>query len=635
MSLRRWLLVLLILPLILVAGQAIGLFALSQATQRAQSAANDVSALYSNVAALGTNVFEAQIQAHAFLLTHDPHNSAEAENLKQAVRDQFARLAAGTRSEPELAAQVPELERLAERLLASPARASDANTAGIEAFGIAQKRFADVAYQRRAQLLSDLNRLWSVSTGVLVFAVSFGLLLTIVLAIVAQRHLAARIERVAQHAGSYANGGPVSGSSFVEGNDEIARLDEALRLMAETISKREAELRSALRDAEAASRAKSDFVATMSHEMRTPLNGVIGMSELLLESPLSEAQREYAHTMQTSSRLLLGVINDILDFSKITAGKLAIESNDIELQSLVASVVGVFSAEARQKGLIVSTLVAPDVPRAVRGDELRLRQILTNVVGNAVKFTAEGAVTVTVTAAGAASADRVPVTFEIADTGIGVPASMTDAIFEPFQQVDASKTRRYGGTGLGLTISRRLAELMGGSIALREAPGGGSVFSIVIPFAPAQPPTVPTIRAETTGGIPPSAGRPEHVLVVEDNEINQRVATRLLQRLGLEPQIAANGQEALGKLERAHYDLVFMDLQMPVMDGFEASTEVRRREAGAGQHVPIIAMTANALPEDRDACLAAGMDDHVAKPVTLAELRRVLARWLPENGSRT
>jgi signal transduction histidine kinase/ActR/RegA family two-component response regulator len=644
MSLRKWLTTLILMPLILVVCQAVGLLALAQATRGAERDGERVSELYSSVAQVTTSLLQADVQARAFAVTHDPHNLDTYIGATQALQFQFSQLYAQSQAEPVLARQIPELQRLADvqvnhldaivRLTqrkGATLTASEADTRGIELFSIAQKHFADVAYDIRAQRLAGLERLWNVSIGVLVFAAVCGLIVTVALALLAQRHIARRIESVERHARSYASGLGSPDAPAVGGDDEIARLDGALRTMADTIAAREGELRLALKEAQAASQAKSAFVATMSHEIRTPLNGVIGMTELLLESPLSTRQQEYAETIRTSSDLLLDVINDILDFSKISAGAVSLKSNVLGVESLLHSATSLFSAQAREKGLEIRTLIAESVPQSLEGDELRLKQILVNLVGNAVKFTPSGSVTVTVSA-DAPAGERTMVSFAIADTGIGVPESMRSTIFEPFQQADMSKTRPFGGTGLGLSISRQLVTMMDGTLSLRSPSTGGSIFSFTIPFrtmpVAAERAAVATVAAPSAR--PVTATRPESVLLVEDNEINQRVATRLLQRLGLEPHIAANGREALDALERTSFDLVLMDLQMPVMDGFEASTELRRRELHSGGHIPIVAMTANALPEDREACFAVGMDDHVAKPVTLTELRRVLHRWLPE-----
>jgi two-component system, sensor histidine kinase len=362
---------------------------------------------------------------------------------------------------------------------------------------------------------------------------------------------------------------------------------------------------------------ESQFAALLSHEMRSPLNGILGTSELLMETTLSDLQREYVQTIHASGEVLLGVIDDIFEFSNISASRVALTMAPIELIPLLQSVVANFSAAALEKSIGISLSVHPNVPRIVTGDARRLRQILVHIIGNAVKFTTDGFVAITVTA------ERRPagaVTFEIADTGAGVPDAMKETIFEAFAQADMSTTRRFGGTGLGLAIARELLRLMKGTIALRDAPGGGSVFSFTIPFE-ALNLELPVVTGKS---------RPERVLLVEDNAINQRVATRLLQRLGLQPDVVVNGHEALAALAGTRYDLVLMDLQMPVMDGLEASAEIRRREASTGAHVPIVAITANALPEDRTACIAAGMDDHVAKPISLANVRRIIARWLPE-----
>jgi signal transduction histidine kinase/CheY-like chemotaxis protein len=637
-SFRGWLRTLVLLPLVLVVCQATGLLILAKSTQDTEQHVNRISALYSDVVYLETTLLQADVQARSFAVTHNPDNRDAYADLKQTLQYQFLALAADSAGEPILAAHIPGLQRLADTLLshldanvrtstqASPVPASPgADATEIEVFAIAQKRFADDAYVLRSQQLDALGRLWSVSSYVLVGAAAAGLVLTVILVGLAQRHLARRIERVARRAALYTSGTTDTDMPLVEGRDEIARLDAALRTMADTLARREADLRTALLDAEAASRAKSAFVATMSHEIRTPLNGVIGMSELLAESPLSGQQLEYAQMIHSSSESLLVLINDILDFSKLSAGSLELDVRDVFVAPLVRSVVALFAADIKKKSLDVRIAIASDVPAAIVGDELRLRQILLNVFGNAVKFTPAGSIVLSVTAS-AADGGRVLLTFTVADTGLGIPEAMREQIFAPFQQADTSTTRRFGGTGLGLSISRDLVALMGGTIAVREAPGGGSVFTITVPFERSQATEQPAAPIERQ--LPPPAVRSGHVLLVEDNETNQRVASRLLQRLGLRPDIAANGREALDALETIHYDLVLMDLQMPVMDGFEATLEVRRRETLSGEHIPIVAMTANALPEDRRACQAAGMDDHVAKPVTLAELRRVIDRWL-------
>jgi CheY-like chemotaxis protein len=367
---------------------------------------------------------------------------------------------------------------------------------------------------------------------------------------------------------------------------------------------------------------ESQFAALLSHEIRSPLNGILGTSELLMETTLSDLQREYVETIHASGETLLGVIDDIFEFSNISAGRLALSLAPVALAPLLQSAVDAFSGPAQAKGIAIGLSVRPNVPRTVAGDAHRLRQILVHIIGNAVKFTSSGGVAITVTAE-RAPGGQVPVTFEVADTGPGVPEAMKATIFDAFAQADMSTTRRFGGTGLGLAIARELITLMNGTIGVRDAPGGGAVFSLTIPFEAL------TLAPPVVTGI----SRPERVLLVEDNAVNQRVATRLLQRFGLQPEVVTNGREALDALERTRYDLVLMDLQMPVMDGLAASAEIRRREASTGTRVPIVALTANALPEDRQACFAAGMDDHVAKPIRLGDIRRIIERWLPDGES--
>ncbi|VXC00819.1 hybrid sensor histidine kinase/response regulator [Nocardioides sp. AX2bis] len=381
----------------------------------------------------------------------------------------------------------------------------------------------------------------------------------------------------------------------------------------------------AARDAaQQASRTKSAFLATMSHEIRTPMNGVTGLTELLLATDLDDRQREYARGVETAGRALLGLIDDVLDFSKIEAGRVELESVPFSLAGVVDDVAQAAALDPRAHGLDLLAYVAPDVPPLLRGDPGRIRQVLLNLVSNAVKFTHEGEVVVSVHLAGG-TAPRPLVRVEVRDTGVGLDPATQDRLFEPFLQADSSTTRRYGGTGLGLAICRGLVEQMGGRTGVESTLGEGSTFWFTVPLGREPDPVV----ASPTPVVPPEPVGPRcaaAVLVVEDSEVNQLVAEGMLRRLGCTVEIAENGLLALEALGARRFDLVLMDCQMPELDGYDATAELRRREEG-GARTPVVAMTASVTSEERERCRLVGMDDFVAKPVTLATLSAALERW--------
>ncbi len=412
--------------------------------------------------------------------------------------------------------------------------------------------------------------------------------------------------------------------SFIQRDEAEKALSHHLNNLQEIVNEQTFDLKNALKSADAASQSKSDFLANMSHEIRTPMNAIMGMTHLAQRTDLTIKQRDYLNKIDTAANSLLTIINDILDFSKIEAGKMMLENAPFSLDKVLAHLLDLLKIKAEEKNIELAIVISPETPRCFEGDALRLGQILLNLASNAVKFTDYGKVTLTIESKNVTD-NAVEFLFSVHDTGIGMSAEQLNGLFQPFSQADSSTTRKYGGTGLGLTISKQLAELMGGKLSVESVYGSGSTFSLNVTLALAsgdlaqfQEPEIPVYQEQNFNA--------QRILLVEDNEINQQVAMELLTSMDLFVKVANNGQEGVNLALAESFDLILMDIQMPIMDGLTATQLIRTEKTL--QNVPIVAMTAHAMLGDREKSLAAGMNDHLTKPIDLDKLIAILNRWL-------